>query len=331
MKYVAQILIFVLISIGAQAQYENTYVVSPRLSLSDDGSVIAISGRRIEDVSARHGFRYPIDFYNAQTGEIIDSYMGSEDDIIGLSLNADGSSITYNDNNGQLALVNLTTIDQPLVLVVGGNVEIRYPVWNPTGDEIAIAMGAGLRFYDTGQPTTVRDEYNSGILGFAWSNDGTTITYTKHVESEPDGILSIVAIDEQFQVGIVNEIPIVSSPVVALNSVGNMAVTISQEGIIVTDLNDETQRILSDNGLQLGITSLDWSPDGNRIAAGANELIVVWDVETGDILETMQVDSIAYDVTWSPDGQHLYYSGEPAGIYRDGLPLQESIANSNPD
>ncbi|QPC82040.1 WD40 repeat domain-containing protein [Phototrophicus methaneseepsis] len=334
MKYVAQILILVLIGIGAQAQYENTYLVSPHLSLSGDGSIAAVSGRSVEDISARNGFRYPIDFYNTETGEFISSYGASEGNIGGLSLNSDGKLLVYSTTDGEVTIVNLANGNQPEVLLPGGFVEVGYPVWNPAGTEIAVSFGAGLQFYNSISNLRLQfvgDENASRIPGFDWSANGKTIAYTKFVGGDPDGILFAVQLDEQFHSSIVREISISTSLAIALNANGNLVATTSQEGIIVTFLDDETQRILSDNGLQLGITSLDWSPDGSRIVAGANELIVVWDVETGDILETMQVDSIAYDVTWSPDGQHLYYSGEPAGIYRDGLPLQESIANSNPD
>lgn len=312
--------------VGSVSAQDLTYILSPSMALSADGSMIAVTGRYIEDVSARHGFRYPIDFYDTQTGELIDSHMGSEDSISGLSFNADGSSMIYSNDNGELAIVNLMALNQPLVLVPGGFVEIRYPIWDPTGSEIAIAMGAGLRFYDAPQSNSVRDEYNSGILGLDWSNDGTTIVYTKHVDDTSNGILFVVQVNDPFEPTIVKEIPVTSSSVIALNPLGDIAATVTQAGLILTNLDDESQRLLSDDGLTIGITSLAWNPDGNRIAAGANELIVVWDMETGDIIETTEVDHVAYDVVWSPDGQHLYYAAEPRGVYRDGLPLWQSLA-----
>jgi hypothetical protein len=61
----------------------------------------------------------------------------------------------------------------------------------------------------------------------------------------------------------------------------------------------------------VGIVTVAWSPDGNRVAyGGANGLLRVRNVSTGQTLILNGVNGITYSVAWSPDSQRLVSAGD---------------------
>ena len=64
---------------------------------------------------------------------------------------------------------------------------------------------------------------------------------------------------------------------------------------------------LTYRGHSAGVMAISWSPDGRRIASGAQDKIVqVWDVATGQTLMTYrQHAGGVYAVAWSPDGSRI--------------------------
>ena len=63
---------------------------------------------------------------------------------------------------------------------------------------------------------------------------------------------------------------------------------------------------------QSGVASVDWSPDGKRIAVGTwGQEVKIWDAEKGIELTTFRGHSgSVYAVAWSPDGQRIASGSE---------------------
>ena len=53
------------------------------------------------------------------------------------------------------------------------------------------------------------------------------------------------------------------------------------------------------------VTAVAWSPDGKRIATGADDGVRVWDVVTGEGLFSLEHGSKVRSVAWSPDGRRI--------------------------
>jgi WD40 repeat protein len=60
------------------------------------------------------------------------------------------------------------------------------------------------------------------------------------------------------------------------------------------------------------VTDLEWSPDGERLAAARGELFVI-EAASGDVTEVTPPGRSVFGVTWSPDGSQLVVSGDRQG------------------
>jgi WD40 repeat protein len=70
------------------------------------------------------------------------------------------------------------------------------------------------------------------------------------------------------------------------------------------------EKVTEFQGDTFGVTSLSWNPDGDRLAALGNR-VVVWDVDTGrnlNILEFPDNEANSGNVAWNNDGKKLAFS-----------------------
>ena len=69
--------------------------------------------------------------------------------------------------------------------------------------------------------------------------------------------------------------------------------------------------VIDSGGFISEITDVSFSPDGEQVAVGGGKVVRIWDVDSGDLLETLRGDRsrTSYGnvnaVAWSPDGEYL--------------------------
>ncbi len=93
-----------------------------------------------------------------------------------------------------------------------------------------------------------------------------------------------------------------------------------KSGVFIWDSVSDKVRTMhwnSENGRQIDLVALAWSPDGKRIAAGnARSQIRFWDVATDDVLHdiAISVGSLS-NIAWSPDGTLLVGVGNGVQVW----------------
>ncbi len=82
------------------------------------------------------------------------------------------------------------------------------------------------------------------------------------------------------------------------------------------------------------VQSLSLSPDGRYLATGGiDKIVLIWDVESGELLARLDVDWSVYSLAWSPDGAHLAVGTKKGTIrlWTDPVDSLETVPLREPD
>ncbi len=78
------------------------------------------------------------------------------------------------------------------------------------------------------------------------------------------------------------------------------------------------------------VTSLDWSPDGTRLASGGiDETIRIWNTTTWQTIKLVEAPNSVYAVAWSPDGSKLAHGGASDGGRGGGVTIIDTSAGNS--
>ncbi len=71
-----------------------------------------------------------------------------------------------------------------------------------------------------------------------------------------------------------------------------------------------------------------WSPDETQIASGSyDRSVIIWDADSGDILQTFTYDDAPEWVAYSPDGKYLYTYVRHNGMYKQDTQTWDVVAS----
>lgn len=328
MRYFVTVILGLFLGFTTNAQGDYNYSLGISMSISSDETLVAVSGRFVSDSSARLGLRFPIDFYELTSGELVGSFVDIEDGISGLSLNSDGSLLAYSTNNGQLGVVDVQSRTEQSVLVTGGFNDIGYPIWAPNDLSLASFTGLALNIYDYDPPRRVSffaPDSTTGVVGFDWSRASDVIVYSTKYTATGEGVMIVLNIEPTLELTELKRIAVPASFTISLSNDGTRVATTTENGALVTNISDSTQVLLEDEVESDVIRSLAWNADDTKLAAGGDDKITVWDTATGEIVTMIPTVDRVRDLFWSIDGQFIYHTGGSAGIYRNGIPLQEIV------
>ena len=103
-----------------------------------------------------------------------------------------------------------------------------------------------------------------------------------------------------------HEIPAQNLSSISWSSDGLFLATADDKGRIKVRSTDQFE-VLKEYGHHNGeVTTLDWSPDGTRLASGGKDSTVhIWDTRTGRCTVVLQIATEVKQVAWSPDGLRL--------------------------
>lgn len=294
---------------------------SNEIEWSPDGAMIALAdGKNIL-------------IFDSKTGDKINSLLGNEKYIKGLSWKPDSSEIASSSGSigfdGEIKTWDIS--DNKCLHTIKGNNDMIWDIkWSPDGNKIA--TGSQNNYLEVWDAITLENllsvnAHNKSVRSIAWSPDGTKILTgglddmwgKKHFlrvwdSSKGEELLEIKA---------------------------------HRRPIEVVEWSDDGQRIVSfgkdwtikfwkpNNGENLFIIaghtgeSYDythrfiWSPDGSKIAAAApNSNLYVWDIKDGNCiyefpgeLEYKNIERSTKDIGWSPNSTTLAYPYDNDQVY----------------
>lgn len=160
---------------------------------------------------------------------------------------------------------------------------------------------------------TAEDDERHRVRAVAFSPDGTMLT-----ASDRDGQAIIVWSTEDY------------SEIQRISDLGDWATRLEfspDNTQILAGFDDETSAVILydvESGEQIisfgndevrhsdTIDGIDFSPDGTRVASGSrDDLLVIWDIETGDPLTVIDAGTDVTGIDFSADGQFILGGGGP--------------------
>jgi WD40 repeat protein len=344
------LLLFIVFSTRVLSQVDSSYSpVLTEMALSGNGQVLAIVGRTVLDTSISNYVIFPIDIFDTQTGELIKSIKeilpgmttealqieGVNLQPYGIGLNYNGTLLSYITRRGNADVVDIQTEEQVMALQTGGAAEAGPTNWSLGNNNLVANFGIGTsRVFDANlreQIASNRLPWQGGYqtIGIAISDSGAFLA--ESIQNDGGAYLAIWNIPSP---------NVETPPQMLLESIGSNSISWSADniqlvtntkgGIKIANINTASFYKLNLANPEEATMSVAWSPDGTKIGAGSYDGGVwIWDVATGQIIGNYPTEFAVTSVAWSPNSQRLYHTGGSEGVYINGLPMADYIAQEN--
>lgn len=289
------------------------------LAWSPDGTVLAsCSGDRT------------VKLWNPITGNCLKTLQGHQEPIWSVSWSSDGNAIASGSLDQMVRLWNPQTGDCRHTLKGYTNV-IRTVVWSPDGKFLTSSSTDNtVRVWEieTGQYLKTLTGHQGWVLSAAWNPIPRSSLYSQGAAGlvASSGRDSTKIWDVQTgrclrtlsgHSGWVWSVAWSPVEIKLPTGTGQLLATAGS-------LNDMTVRLWSLEGKCLNVLSghqswiwwVIWSPDGKMLAsAGNDQSIKLWDVQTGECLQTLHDDRlVGVAIAWSPDGNWLATSSTDRAV-----------------
>ena len=160
---------------------------------------------------------------------------------------------------------------------------------------------------ETGETVQTLLGHTDSIRGVEFTPDGEQL-----ISASKDGTIRIWDVKTGQQVSIFDDTATKNSVPrsIAVSPDGKFVVTNNFAGneAWLWDLETETTAKKLQPGIDMnGFYNFEFSPDGKQLAAGGGGVSILWDVETGDVIQEFPISDIEADVNvaFSPDGERL--------------------------
>ncbi|GAB1469385.1 hypothetical protein MASR2M66_02610 [Chloroflexota bacterium] len=233
-----------------------------------------------------------------------------------LDFSPDGEHLAIGAQNGGVLVVR---VDTGKTLYHIATEESGQPDWSPDGMKLLTGAGCEeVRVWDADSGALLQtvqevkcNNVVPGMVRAVWSGDGRRI----YVNNNYGTVLAYDAKNYQPLAGYEPHPPeysfgldIIPSPTEDLFALEN--------GLSIAILNGRTGEIiklLEGNRQDIPLGEIIWSPDGKQLAAGNNDEVVVWDVNTGRQIHNIAGYQPLPGLSWMPDGETLVGLLSPDG------------------
>jgi WD40 repeat protein len=207
--------------------------------------------------------------WDAETGKRLHKLADHTDFVESVAWSPDGSRLASASWDGTVMVWDAETGER-LLTFEGHTTAVGSVAWLPGRDAtlVSASYGGAAIVWDaeTGQQMRALEGHTGAVIGVAWSPDGTMLA-----SGSVDGVVRVWAVHDPGSAEVAALLRTLEGP---------------------PDVGD-------------GVA---WSPDGTRLASASwdDNVVIVWDVETGEQLLTLQghADDVR-GVVWSPDGSKL--------------------------
>ncbi len=304
------------ITSSLQAQLTGQQLLVSSIAKSGDGHVIAAN---YNDFTMRG----VVDFFDSNSGLVIDTADLKPYSLHLIDLSPTGDRLVWIDGSSNIGIYDRNSQVNE-VIIPGGPFFVEYLDWSPVDNVIGWTQGSSITFYDvltrTNLGTIISDAEK--IVAFAWSADGRQIATSHFSESNPGQRNSTVQIWDVSTLS-----GIMSKPHTTIENRGGGRIgwspdstriaVIERGGFLVYDTGttDFDQITFNETG---GISVIEWSPDGNRIATGGF-IIRIWNTSTWQL--EREIENRASALQWAGNSAQVFNNGGQNGLYLDNIPL----------
>jgi Tol biopolymer transport system component/subtilase family serine protease len=221
--------------------------------------------------------------------------------VYGASISPDGRMIAYLDDSYAVWLKNLANKEQTQILPQAYSV-----LWSPDGRKIAyITSDNRISLYDMGTQDTssLTEDANVYETSPSWSHDGTKIAFISN-----RGGYSDIWIKDLLSGSLTQMTEQKNLSYAKLSPDGKKVAYFEYKDLYVVDLLGQASTV----DLETDSTSVDWSPNGNKVAFISNKNgnydVFVFDIDTQSPTQLTDSPQRKWSVSWSPDGTEIGFS-----------------------
>ena len=300
-----------------------------QINVSGNGQIIAVA-YFTSDV------RYPIDFFDTNTGEFIDSMDTAIYGFSDFALNPTGDRLIGTDGLGGLYIYDRRDNSFDIIREPSSSTSLGGLYWSPVEESlITYILGSSVQFLniETREVIGIFNSTIGNIVDIAFSPNGDQVVSSSFA---PENIVNPVA---SFGLEIWGTIPqsggVISEPNLALNDIGGGRLVWSPDGERIAVLGGTGLSIFNILEENIEITNLDadidddnlydlaWSPDSRYLATNGS-FLRVWDIDDYSLLGEFSELATVREIVWSPDGgtifaQNLSLSSNGLGVFEIDL------------